>query len=197
MMSRLHQRRVCGVMRTIALIACGLVLASLPAVPAALAGADTEPVIVIPGRPGVPLIVNGVDISGAVIEGDWGLARPQIGLTMVPLPPLGPCCGPGRPAPIPRVGGYFPGNGRPPPIGRLEVLPKQPPAPAQPYYRQWESESAPLPATIDPPYPMPPIVVSPTWGGGPGPWPGPGPRPPGPWPGPGPGPGPGPRPPVR
>lgn len=37
---------------------------------------ETGPVIVIPGRPGVPIIVNGQDISGAVIEGDWGLARP-------------------------------------------------------------------------------------------------------------------------
>ena len=37
--------------------------------------ADSGPVIVIPSRPGVPLIVNGRDISYAVLEGDWGLGK--------------------------------------------------------------------------------------------------------------------------
>ena len=40
---------------------------------AAFAGGGFE--IVIPGRPGVPVIINGVDASYAVVEGDWGLAR--------------------------------------------------------------------------------------------------------------------------
>ena len=31
--------------------------------------------IVIPGRPGVPVIINGIDASYAVVEGDWGLAK--------------------------------------------------------------------------------------------------------------------------
>src|SRR5260370_8964638 len=31
--------------------------------------------IVIPGRPGVPIIINGIDASYAVIEGEWGLGR--------------------------------------------------------------------------------------------------------------------------
>ena len=31
--------------------------------------------VVIPGRPGVPIMINGVDASYAVIESDWGLAR--------------------------------------------------------------------------------------------------------------------------
>ena len=31
--------------------------------------------IVIPGRPGVPIIINGVDASYAVVEGDWGLGK--------------------------------------------------------------------------------------------------------------------------
>ena len=31
--------------------------------------------IVIPGRPGVPVIINGVDASYAVVEGDWGLEK--------------------------------------------------------------------------------------------------------------------------
>src|SRR3977135_1078019 len=31
--------------------------------------------IVIPGRAGVPIIINGVDASWAVVESDWGLAK--------------------------------------------------------------------------------------------------------------------------
>ena len=31
--------------------------------------------IVIPGRPGVPIIINGIDASYAVVEGEWGLGR--------------------------------------------------------------------------------------------------------------------------
>ena len=31
--------------------------------------------IVIPGRPGVPIIINGVDVSYAVVEGDFGLGQ--------------------------------------------------------------------------------------------------------------------------
>src|SRR5690348_15958141 len=38
----------------------------------------TEPVIVIPCRPGVPVMLYGRDVSGAVLEGDWGLARPGV-----------------------------------------------------------------------------------------------------------------------
>jgi hypothetical protein len=33
--------------------------------------------IVIPGRPGVPVFINGIDASYAVVEGDWGLAKGQ------------------------------------------------------------------------------------------------------------------------
>ena len=40
---------------------------------AAFAGGGFE--IVIPGRPGVPIIINGVDASYAVVEGDWGLGK--------------------------------------------------------------------------------------------------------------------------
>ena len=35
--------------------------------------------IVIPGRPGVPIIINGVDASYAVVEGDWGLGKGNAG----------------------------------------------------------------------------------------------------------------------
>ena len=44
---------------------------------ASAAWADSSPVLVIPGRPGVPIIINGVDASYAVVEGDWGLAKAQ------------------------------------------------------------------------------------------------------------------------
>ena len=50
---------------------CWLVAGMAP-----LQASETGPVIVIPGRPGVPVIMNGQDVSYAVIEGDWGLARP-------------------------------------------------------------------------------------------------------------------------
>ncbi|WP_216074258.1 hypothetical protein, partial [Acinetobacter baumannii] len=39
----------------------------------ALAGGGFE--IVIPARPGVPVIINGLDASYTVVEGDWGLLR--------------------------------------------------------------------------------------------------------------------------
>jgi hypothetical protein len=50
-------------------VALGFVLAGAGN---ATAGIDIGPVIVVPGRPGVPIMVNGQDVSGAVIEGDWG-----------------------------------------------------------------------------------------------------------------------------
>ncbi|HYI26468.1 MAG TPA: hypothetical protein VD863_01335, partial [Bradyrhizobium sp.] len=31
--------------------------------------------VVIPGRPGVPIIINGIDASYTVVEGMWGLGR--------------------------------------------------------------------------------------------------------------------------
>ena len=89
--------------------------------------ADTGPVIVIPGRPGVPILVNGVDISYAVIEGDWGLARG----TREPLTIYG-----GRHVAPPDVGHWYPTLGRLPGYGRLEVQPpanRKLPQPAESY----------------------------------------------------------------
>src|ERR1700682_6145677 len=71
--------------------------------------ADSGPVIVLPGRHGLPVILNGVDVTGAVLEGDWGLYSPHmVGPTIIPAPVFIP----GRAAP----------RDRPPP----------PPAPAPP-----------------------------------------------------------------
>ena len=117
------------------------------------AGIDIGPVIVVPGRHGVPIMVNGQDVSGAVIEGDWGLGQPHAGITIIrprllanprysrrrfPLHAShGPV--PGKKAPghgaweacrcppqashAPWPGHFFPGTGRKPRLGRDEVIP--------------------------------------------------------------------------
>lgn len=158
------RRRAARVPGRIALIASGFLLAGGAC---ALAGADTEPVIVVPGRPGVAIMIDGQDVRGAVIEGEWGLARGHTGITII------------RPWPgnlWPRVfgtsrwlspaGRYYPVTGKPPPIGRLEVVPpadRALPPRAQSFERIWGVKSAPLPATIEPTYPyeMPPGGISP------------------------------------
>src|SRR5580704_14370394 len=135
------------------------------------AGADSAPVIVVPGRPGIPIMINGRDATGAVVEGDWGLARERIGVTVIRPPPVrrlsnrDPACRNGLcGSPVAR---YFPGTGRPPPVGRLEILPpanRALPPPAESYYRFWGIESAPFPPTIEPPhyqYDMPPVIIGP------------------------------------
>jgi hypothetical protein len=142
-------------------------LAAMPAVWLAgagpvRAGADMEPVIVVPGRPGVPIMIDGQDVSGAVIEGEWGLGRGHTGHTIIQQWPTyqwrRPAAGP------PPAGGYFPGTGQRPAYGRLEVIPppnRALPRKAEQFNRVWTSESAPLPATIEPPYAMPPVILGP------------------------------------
>ncbi len=131
------------------------ILFALTAVPAC---AQNEPVIVVPGHPGVPVMMYGIDVSGAVIEGEFGLNRPgQVAPTVI-LP---------YPAPIlftPPPGGYFPATGYRPRSGRLEVIPpnRRGPQTAAPFYRGWGIESAPTPATEPtPPQPFPIIVAPP------------------------------------
>ncbi len=150
--------------------ALGLVLAGGGIV---LAGADMEPVIVVPGRPGIPIVINGQDVSGAVIEGDWGLAHSQVGITIInPWPVYR--WRPGLPAVRARgwrprvaavpVPGYFPRTGHRPAYGRLEVVPpanRPKPKPAPRFNQTWSSESAPLPPTIATPYAMPPVIIGP------------------------------------
>lgn len=75
----------------------------------ALAGGGFD--IVVPNRPGVPIIINGVDASYAVVESAMGLARNE---SMVPT-----IYG-GRPIdPVPNVGHYYPSLGHMPGYGRL------------------------------------------------------------------------------
>jgi hypothetical protein len=123
----------------------------------ALARADHGPVIAIPGRGDVPVIINGIDASWAIVEGDWGLYRPGHGsvtvydgrLLMVGYPPRG----------------YFPSTGRRPRYGRREVLPRSARGarrPAESYYRAWSAGSVPRPFyDAYPPYDPPPVIMAP------------------------------------
>ena len=40
------------------------------------ARADHRPVIAVPGNPHVPVVVDGIDASFAVVTGEWGLYAP-------------------------------------------------------------------------------------------------------------------------
>lgn len=142
-------------MRTRHDIILALVAGSLLACAVAPARAQNEPVIVVPGRPGVPVMMYGIDVSGAVIEGEFGLNQPgQVAPTVI-LP---------YPAPIlfvPPPAGYFPATGHRPRTGRLEIIPpgRRGPQGAAPFFRVWGAESAPTPATE--PVPYGPIIVTP------------------------------------
>jgi hypothetical protein len=118
--------------------------------------AAEPPAIVIPGKPGVPVIINGYDASYAVVERDFGLDRPgQVQPTII----FGPLIGP---PPVRYGRGYFPGDGEQPGYGRLEVEPpanRRLPPPAPKFYRDWTSQSDPLPATVD--QPAPPLIAAP------------------------------------
>jgi hypothetical protein len=113
------------------------------------AAAQTEPVIVVPGRPGVPVMMNGVDVSGAVIEGEFGLNRPDSGYPRTVIMRYWP------PDHYRTPGAYFPATGHKPQYGRREVIPppdRQMPVPAKRYYRDWMIESAPGPVSAPVPY---------------------------------------------
>jgi len=126
------------------------------------ARAQTGPVIVVPGKAGVPVTINGVVVDGAVVYGDWGLGRnggPQIIID-------GP------------VGltenwdsrGYYPSMGRAPRVGRLEIEPPPHPRGNTNFHREWGtgSEMA-APVTEYPPFNPPPVILAPTGRRGPAP----------------------------
>jgi hypothetical protein len=135
----------------------GLALAMLigAALPA-LAGEGFD--IIIPGRAGVPVIINGVDASYAVVEGDFGLGKGNH---------MQPTIYGGRPAePEPNVGHYYPSLGRTPGYGRLEIEPpanRKLPQPAESYHESWSAQSAPPPKLQQPEVPFypPPVIVAP------------------------------------
>ena len=121
-------------------------------VPPALADSDSGTVVVIPGRPDVPVIVNpfGFDAAYTIIEGDFGLNKPaQANAHIVVGPHVVAVPGPRR--------YYFPHSEHMPGYGRDEVQP--PPGrrvtqTPQSYNRSWGAHSDPLPASTDPAYPM-------------------------------------------
>ena len=123
---------------------------------AAFAGGGFE--IVIPGRPGVPIIINGIDASYAVVEGDWGLGKDTH---------VQPTIYGGRYIdPVPRVGHYYPSAGRMPGYGRLEIEPpanRRLPQPAEGYHQSWSAQSAPLPAQSNVPVNPPEIIYAPDY----------------------------------
>jgi hypothetical protein len=120
------------------------------------ARADHAPTFVVPGRPGVPVIINGYDASYAVVEGDWGLNRPgHVPPTVITGPLI---------APAPTWHGYYPATGRQPGYGRREIEPppnRRLPPPAPSYYREWSTESQALPPTVIPANPPPVIEAQP------------------------------------
>jgi hypothetical protein len=112
--------------------------------------------IAIPGRPGVPIIINGVDASYAVVEGDWGLGKGvQVQTTVY---------GGRYIDPVPNVGHYYPSAGHQPGYGRLEVEPpanRRLPQSGEIYYRSWSAESARPAAQPQVPFYPPPVIVAP------------------------------------
>lgn len=111
--------------------------------------------IVIPGRPGVPVIINGVDASYRVIEGDRGLQnRVHVQPTIYGGRPIDP---------VPNVGHYYPSLGRTPGYGRLEIEPpanRKLPEPAPTFSEHWSVQSAPM-GHNDVPMNPPPVIVAP------------------------------------
>jgi hypothetical protein len=127
-------------------------LAILIATAGAACAESNGPVIAIPGRPGVPVIINGVDASYSVVEGDWGLDK---GVHYQPT-----VYG-GRPVePMPPVGHYFPSAGHMPGYGRLEIEGADKPKPAPSFHQSWTSESKPQLPEI--PANPPPVIMAPS-----------------------------------
>jgi hypothetical protein len=117
---------------------------------------DTGPVIVIPGRLGSPVIIDGVDASGTVVEGEFGLNKPHMVAPRIISAPYW------RPQRSSLEDSYFPATGREPGYGRYEVVPpadRRLPPPAPSFHRTWSSQSEPLPANVDQPAQAPMIVA--------------------------------------
>jgi hypothetical protein len=106
------------------------------------------PVIVIPSRPGIPVIINGRDASYAVVEGDWGLSRPGAAVVTV----IGGS--PVLPNPVyTRRPSYHPRYGRAPERGRNEIEPSADralPEPAESFSRSWSTSSDVTPVNVAP-----------------------------------------------
>jgi hypothetical protein len=123
------------------------------------ASANDEFSVVIPGRGGVPIIINGVDASWAVVESDWGLAKNVH---------VQPTVYGGRTVNLaPRVGHYYPSAGHMPGYGRLEIQPpadRRLPPRAKSFHQSWSVQSAPQPAQSGVPTNPPAVIVAPDIG---------------------------------
>lgn len=120
------------------------------------AAADGGFSIVVPGRAGVPIVINGVDASWAVVESDWGLAK---NVHMQPTVYGGRVVDVGTP-----VGHYYPSSGHAPGYGRLEIQPpanRRLPQPAPSYQKSWSMQSAPSAVANDVPLDPPAVIVAP------------------------------------
>ena len=88
----------------------------------------------------MPIIINGIDASYAVVEGDWGLGKDVH---------VQPTIYGGRYVdPVPNVGHYYPSAGHLPGYGRLEIEPpanRKLPQPAESYHQSWSAQSTPQP----------------------------------------------------
>jgi len=134
--------------------ACFAIAAVCAATLAAPARAQTGPVIAIPGKVGVPVIMNGVIVDGAVIWGDWGLARPTHGVVVDGLVEFAP--------PPHDARAYFPQTGRKPRVGRQEVQPTSHRPTNTNFHRDWSAGSNfKAPVTEYPPYDPPPVILAP------------------------------------
>jgi hypothetical protein len=114
------------------------------------------PVIVIPGRAGVPIIINGIDASYAVVEGDWGLDK---GMHVQPTVYGGRYIDP-----EPRVGHYYPSAGHLPGYGRVEIEPpanRKLPQAAESFHESWSAQSTPQRAQPEVPLYPPPVIAAP------------------------------------
>jgi hypothetical protein len=134
----------------------GLALAILIGTTLTAIAGSNGPVIVIPGRAGVPIIINGIDASYAVVEGDWGLDK---GVHVQPT-----VYGGRYVDPEPHVGHYYPSAGHMPGYGRYEIEPpanRKLPQPAESYHQSWSAQSTPQRAEPAVPFYPPPVILAP------------------------------------
>jgi len=124
------------------------------------AAAQRGPVVVVPGRPGIPVYINGIDASWGVVEGEFGLDRPGLVTPTVTYRPIVLTAPSSAKA-------YHPSTGKRPGYGRLEIVPppdRPIPPPVPTYFRNWSAGSAPIGISDDPPYGPISIKVSPRFG---------------------------------
>lgn len=166
-------------MRSVAL-ALGMAFAVADAIE--VRAQDSGPNFVVPSRPHVPIVINGINASYGVAESDFGLYRPgAVPVTIYPSPYAEPLI-PSKPVRYRVPAPYFPSLGSKPFRGRVEIEPpadRPLPKPAQSFQRSWSAESPDVPPTQY--APTPPMLISPEVNVN-QPWNGPGPRPEPPFP---------------